>query len=331
MFKSPEKKIHFEDDQKDFFVTFLEKKLNNKNLSKENKEFYERCRDTYIEALKNKPSNAEAKAKEDAHNKLISKEHDKEVRYQTICDLSNLIFFCNIFSNASKRNDFKENFEEIKSTLHLESYPDFDIFAEFYQKVFDFNVNKNSVKQQLENSIKEIEHYVNGSQNIALRQTSYHNLLHTVNKVMNSQYFGNHKDRRPSMSLNINASGNKLATALIDKPLHGEEEANTEPKRERKFSTKSPAFKPSQNLTAPEELNLNNNDGFIEVQPKYILVKKSKQQQEQDRTKQYPKHKGKPKYHKGHGGENNDREHGREDRGPKKYVQKKIYTKKQEN
>lgn len=251
-----------------------EKKL---QLQNDNQELYKKCREIYLEAQKAQSSNDSSTMLHT--NGKSSYDNSKQRNSDGVTRISHLVFFCKHFSDPAKRNAFKAGFESIKSSISLDSCPDFDIFLEFYEKALGFRENNTSDQEQLARSISELEHYVNGSQSIALHQRSYHYLMHTVEKIITSQYFGQAQQRKASFVTIDEQSSPKMS------PLHAGAEVE---KRERKMSAKSPAFLPnkaSRKESLLSDFSLNGEEEAENSNVHLVKTTKLKKQKSQDKLK----------------------------------------------
>ena len=189
---SSQKKIKFEDEESDFFINHLDAKISGVDLdldqiteikkkgnyseeernriaqqkSLENdRDFYVRCMETYKEAQRTNGESHQAKSRTDLAPDRVSSASikDKEVKNVAVRELVNLIYFCNFFSSAKRRNDFKDAFPNIKEGTHLDAPPDFDIYQEFYENLFDHPSDHKLLRVKIENTLDDLEHFVNGS------------------------------------------------------------------------------------------------------------------------------------------------------------------------
>jgi len=71
------------------------------------------------------------------------------------------------------------------------SLPDFEVFFDFYKKVFSYSERSTFEKNidKLENSKHEISLYLDSSNNVALLNKSYSYLLDVVEAIVNSEWF----------------------------------------------------------------------------------------------------------------------------------------------
>ena len=108
-------------------------------------------------------------------------------------EILNLTHFVPFFMDNVIREEFDHEFENMRESLDLGEYPDFDAIFDFHKKVFTFAEGSRyeTIEMKIANSLTELELYLRRDQQLAIRERSYEYLHEIVKKLTASAFFKN--------------------------------------------------------------------------------------------------------------------------------------------
>ena len=73
----------------------------------------------------------------------------------------NLVHFAQFFRDQKRKDEFVEDFKKNKSNYGIDTLPDFDLFFEFYKKIFTFSESSafEKVGDKISHSLQELQNY----------------------------------------------------------------------------------------------------------------------------------------------------------------------------
>lgn len=191
-------------------------KINSKSEVKESIKYIETIKGLYYEALKTakeegkalpvpvegKKAQKEETAQEEAQaepvvERVEESEEERAARaaqitHQNLSKVINLVNFAQFFRSQSNVQGFRQAYDAHK--INVESVPDFESFYEFYAKIFTFSESDRLSKlgEKTSQALHELESYINGSEDPALRNKSYAYLQKIVETVVVTPFFRDH-------------------------------------------------------------------------------------------------------------------------------------------
>lgn len=142
----------------------------------------------------------------------------------------NLVHFAQFFRDQGHVQQFRQ--------ANVESVADFESFYELYVKIFTFSESDKLVRveDKLNRSLSELESYVNGTQQPALRNQTYGHLQNIVEKVCDSTWFKEHKadvsTRQAKTGAEPSAIGSELKKTHEEAPSSSHQEKHKSPEKE---------------------------------------------------------------------------------------------------
>ena len=195
--KEQEDKINSKAQLEETVVNFEKTKLLYKEAQKENPDFkvekhsvkkHKQEEKLHKQEEKHHQQQQENKEAEKKKSPEITKEmmenHGKEQMKKAVNSILNLVHVAQFFKDENNKNEY---FSENK----LEVSNDFDVFYEFFTKVFQFSESTKFEKigTKLDNSVLELANYLIGAHSPALRNKTYSYLFENVEKIANSVRF----------------------------------------------------------------------------------------------------------------------------------------------
>jgi hypothetical protein len=230
----------------------------------------------------------------------------------------NLSYFGEFLRDPSKRKELANKYKDLKTQQKLENAPDFDVILEFYNSVFGYKGDRKfqAFKSAISKASSDLCNYTNGSDQIAVKNVTFKQILDAIEKVISLDILSNedsHASTRQIKNFLFKEAMTKPKTTSEEFKPHQQSPANAQnaqnatavtssgehPHGEHlhhQMTVKSPEFRPHTDNGALSFIKLDE-DGFIEVQPRYLLAKKGGH--EQGAQAKHPQHKGAAKKNKG--------------------------------
>jgi len=244
-------------------------KLNSKNEVKENVKYIENIRYMYYEAQKaakdegkiggtteettttQKEETPQIETKEEVPQKVVSGPSETErqqelarITRENLARTLNLVHVAQFFRDQSRVQEYRQQASE--------SIPDFDLFYDFYGKIFTFSESDKFVKidDKINGALHELENYINQVDQPALRNRTYKNLQGVVETIAHTSFFRNHKAdvavAKTVAQIESSAIGSELK-----KPQHQPERIETPVEQTQVKST--PVKVTQEKLRSPEK------------------------------------------------------------------------------
>jgi len=243
-----------------------------------------------------------AKATHRTTDTLISPSCNNDAASGTIAKILDLHYFADLFAEVSKRNDFKDKFPFIRESLKMETLPDLEVIIEFYNKVFTHKPDRryHNYRTNIAKVSADLQNYLSALDKPAIRTYTYKYMFDVVERVLSCDLFTEDelqakqaikqaKDallREVAPKVNPAAldesrfTGSSSMTDNAESRLENETTSKKMTHPHHEVSVRSPEFRPiSQEFSQLSHIRLDH-DGFIEVKPKYALVRKGKDDQD---------------------------------------------------
>ena len=172
--------------------------------------YWHEIKDLYYQALKSNLEEGGKKqtvAKETSplkektapvHKETSTEPHKEQVSkspYEVIKPIISLIHINDFFGYPEIKEEFDKNYVNLSGSLGFTSTPDFKAIQEFSNKVFKVagpDVSYTTGKK-LEAAIHHVERYLEAANELAAADKTYSYIADTVNKLVSSEFFREHK------------------------------------------------------------------------------------------------------------------------------------------
>lgn len=180
------------------------------------------------------PAAVEEPKQQVAVEPVRTQEDNSRIIRETLSKVLNLVHFAQLFRDQSSVQAFRQAYDAHRDQFALESLPDFESFHEFFVKVFTFSESDRfgKVSDKINGSLGELESYINGAEQPALRNKTYRHLQNVVESVARSAFFRDRNAEVEAPKARTHTEPSAIGSELRKAPEHVEAPVVRSPEKE---------------------------------------------------------------------------------------------------